>query len=116
MPRALPTRCSASTRGLGTPLPARKSVDAFRTSPTVKRELRERVSRDGFEGAPAVLGRQRFGEVAEISLEDLVEPMLRELDPVIGDAALRVVVGTDLLGPLAGADLRAAGGRHLRLI
>ena len=36
-----------------------------------------------------------------------------QLDAVVGDAALREVVGPDLLGARAGADLCAAGGRLL---
>ncbi len=40
-------------------------------------------------------------------ISDLVELVKRQADPVIGDAALRIVVGTDALGPVATADLPA---------
>src|SRR5689334_5113620 len=51
---------------------------------------------------------QRFDELTEIAVEDAVELMRREVDAVIGDAALRKVVRADLLGPVAGSDLAAA--------
>src|SRR5262245_18779426 len=115
-PSAFATRCSASTRGLGTPLPARNSVDALSASPTVTLCRWECVSRDCREGPAAVFGGERLGELAEVALEDLVEPVLRELDPGVGDAALGVVVGADLLCPLARPHLGTARGGHLRLL
>ena len=60
-----------------------------------------------------LLGRERRGELAQVAVEDLVEVVGGELDPVVGDPALREVVGADLLRALAGADLRAAVGGDL---
>src|SRR4029077_16800553 len=44
----------------------------------------------------------------QIAVEHLGEAMGREIDPVIGDAVLREVVGPDLFRSLASADLAAA--------
>src|SRR4051812_24291964 len=51
-------------------------------------------------------------ELVEIALDDLVELVKREPDPVIGDPVLRVVVRPDLLRPLGGADHGPALGRE----
>ena len=53
----------------------------------------------------------------EIAVEDFGHPVGREVDAVIGDPVLREVVGADLLGALARADLAAAilGDRVLLL-
>src|ERR671922_294486 len=66
----------------------------------------ERSCRSSLEGAPPVLGGERLGEIVQLAVEGRVEPVLRELDPVVGDAILGEVVGADLLRPLARADLR----------
>ncbi len=63
--------------------------------------------------APALVGRQRLGELVEATLQDPVELMDGQLDPVVGEPVLGEVVRADLLGPLAGADLRVAGGAEL---
>ena len=49
-------------------------------------------------------------------LQDAVEVVRGVLDPVVGDPALGEVVGADLLGPLAAADLGLALGGDLRLL
>src|SRR4029077_15073029 len=92
-----PWRRGARRRPAGSVRPCRTGT---RSTPSGRR----RSSRDRLERPPAVLGCERLGEVAEIALEDLVEPVLRQLDAMVGDPALGVVVGADLLGPLARAD------------
>ena len=52
-------------------------------------------------------------ELVEVALEHRVEAVHGQLDPVVGDPALREVVGADLLGALAAADLRPARRRQL---
>src|SRR5262245_25733385 len=47
-------------------------------------------------------------ELAEVAVQDLGQPVRREVDAVIGDAVLREIIGTDLLRTLARADLAAA--------
>src|SRR5262249_29248860 len=47
-------------------------------------------------------------QLHQIAIEDLGEAMGREVDPMIGDAVLREVVGPDLFRSLSGAHLAAA--------
>ena len=54
-----------------------------------------------------VLGDQRVGQLEEIAVHDRRDLVEREIDAVIGDAALRKVVGADALGAVAAADQRA---------
>src|SRR5439155_8603105 len=61
------------------------------------------------ERAPAFLRAERLGELVELPLQDPVELVDRELDPVVGDAVLGIVVGADLPCALAGADLGTPG-------
>ena len=70
----------------------------------------------GLEGAAAVLGLERVGELLEVAVEDLVEAVDRVLDAVVGEPVLGEVVGADLLRALARPDLRAPGRRLLRLL
>jgi hypothetical protein len=87
---------------------ARRSTrHRFAPSRLRARRAAQPPARRSLERAPSLLCLQPFGEVAQVSADDLVEPVLRELDPVVGDAALGEVVRADLLGALAGADLRA---------
>src|SRR4051812_39999240 len=65
------------------------------------------------ELAALLVGGQRVGEGVQPALEHRVEVVLRELDAVVGDAALAEVVGADLLRAVARADLRAAVGGEL---
>ena len=57
-------------------------------------------------------------QLVEVAVERRVELVHREADAVVGDAVFLEVVGADLLGALAGADLRAAilGDRVLLLL
>ena len=57
-----------------------------------------------------VLGDQRVDDLVErgFTLEHIGELMRGEADAVIGDAALREIIGADALGAVAGADLALA--------
>src|SRR5437764_391703 len=61
-----------------------------------------------------IRGRQRLGELVELALEDPVELVNRELDPVVREPVLGEVVGADFLRALAGTNLRVAGRVELR--
>ena len=67
---------------------------------------RVQASRGRLERLPPRLGRERLGELVQLALEHAVELVDGQLHAVVGDAALRIVVGADLLGALAAADLR----------
>ena len=51
--------------------------------------------------------RDLIEQLGHVAFEHGVQLVGREVDAVVGDAALREVVGADLLGPLAGAHLAA---------
>ena len=57
-----------------------------------------------------VLCRQRIDEFVEIAGHDAIDLVERQVDAVIGDAALREIVGADALAAIAGADLGFAVG------
>src|SRR5436190_16016367 len=67
----------------------------------------------GFESLAPLFRGQRLRKLIEFAFEDPVEVVHGQLYAVVGDAVLRKVVGADLLGALAGADLRAARRRLL---
>src|SRR5439155_15139110 len=85
-------------------------------SPRPARRAARRRARRSLERAPSFLGLQRFGELVEVPVYDLVEPVRRQLDAMVGDAVLGKVVGADLLRTLTAADLRTALLRELRLL
>src|SRR5262249_37562862 len=61
-----------------------------------------------------MLGHQRVDDLAErLALDHLRQLVERQGDPVIGDAALRKIVGPDALGAVARSDLAAALGGAL---
>src|SRR5688572_7354786 len=62
------------------------------------------------------LGAQRLGELPHLAVENLVEPVERQLDPMIRHTALREVVRPDFLRALSRPDLRAARGGELSLL
>ena len=106
---------------------SRRRPPAARRPPprSPRRRCRRHRSRRAAHPAPAACASslRRFSSAPSASLnsrrspaEDLVEGVAGQLDPVVGDPALREVVGADLLGALAGPDLRAALGRDLRLL
>ena len=51
---------------------------------------------------------QRLQQFIERAVHDGRQPVEREIDAVVGDAALREIVGTDALGAIAAADLQLA--------
>src|SRR5436309_792584 len=53
---------------------------------------------------------QRLDNIGQVAGEDLLQPVDREADAMIGETVLLVVVGADLLAAAAGADLRSALG------
>ncbi len=56
--------------------------------------------------AMALLIRLQSGcDLTQLAFEDLVQIVDRKLDAMVGDAPLAVVIGADLLGPVARADL-----------
>src|SRR5204863_7311708 len=61
-----------------------------------------------------LLGAKRVSAAVELPLENAIEAVHGELDAVIGDAVLGEVVRPDLLGALAGADLRPPRCRLFR--
>ena len=61
------------------------------------RKLRRLVSRD-----------QAVDQLLEITVHDRIDLIECQLDPVVSHTSLREVVGTDLLGTVAGTDLAAA--------
>src|SRR5437764_1172652 len=63
-----------------------------------------------------LLGGERVDEVVELAVHDAVDLVQGEIDAVVGDAALREVVGADALGAVARADQRLAGRGGLRLL
>ena len=124
-PVAFASRRSASSRGVSDPFAARCSVERRSTSETVSETVSAPGSSlaptpalascaGGLEREPPILGLDRLRELLEIAVEDLVEPVHGQLDPVIGEPVLGEVVGADLLGPLAGADLQLPRRRELR--
>src|SRR5258707_680323 len=90
---------------------------AKRLEKTVPRKMRSifrgHPDRCGFESLAAFLGGQRLGELVELAFEDPVEVVHGQLYAVVGDAVLRIVVGTNLLRALARPDLRAPRRRLL---
>src|SRR6185312_13747109 len=54
--------------------------------------------------------RQRLGDLVEVAVHDVGDPVEREVDPMIGDAALREVVRADALAAIAAADQALALG------
>ena len=93
-------RGSARHRRAGSRRPAPRGSPSrrFRTSASVN-----------FERAPLLVGRERFGVLVEVALRAPARAVIVELHAVVGDAVLGEVVGPDLLGARARADLRAAG-------
>ena len=51
---------------------------------------------------------QSVDDIIQLSFHDTVELIDGQTDTVIGDAVLRIVVGTDLFGTVAGTDLGTA--------
>ena len=74
-----------------------------------------------FGGAPAMLlglvfGRERGRQFVKFALHDRVDLVQREVDAVVGDAALWKIVGTDAVRAVAAADQALAGAGLLRVL
>src|ERR1700677_2321723 len=59
---------------------------------------------------------QRPDQFVEIAVHDIVEFVQREIDAMVGDSALREVIGADAFGTIARADLQLARLRLLALL
>src|SRR5215472_6077960 len=57
---------------------------------------------------------QRADELVEVAVEDRLQPVERQADAVVGDAALREVVGADAVAAVAAADQALARRCFLR--
>ena len=53
---------------------------------------------------------QCVADLGHIAVHDEIDFVQRQVDAVIGDAALRKIIGADALGTIAGADQRLALG------
>src|SRR5882757_9711682 len=70
----------------------------------------------GGELGGLMLGRQRIDQFAQRFARDHLRQLVeREVDAVVGDAALRKIIGADALRAVAGADLLLAVGRARRI-
>ncbi len=58
-----------------------------------------------------VMGHEGVHDLVQASVQDLLEPVEGQPDPVVGDAALLEVVRADLLAAVAAPDLAAAIAR-----
>src|SRR4051794_9491851 len=63
------------------------------------------ASVEALEPLGLVVGAQRLDDVEEVAVHDRWQVVLGQADPVVGDAVLGEVVGPDLLGAIARADL-----------
>src|SRR4051812_3925639 len=125
------TTSRASSRASGTRASSRIAVSSATTSPTVA------APGGGAEAAYGPSGRQRAERSAsgslteplldvghperldqrpDVAAEHAVDVVESEPDAVVGDAALREVVGADLRRAVARADLRLAHARALRFL
>src|SRR5688572_31952037 len=93
---------------------------ARRTCSMVKRILRVLRS-SGFFGKTCqllglVLGGERVDDLVDLAVHDALDLVEREVDAVVGDPALRKVVGADALRAIARADQQLARRGGLRLL
>src|SRR5438309_10041549 len=104
-PIAWAARRSASARGDGDPASRRRSVASVIHADSVDVTRRSDV---------AIEGGHCVDEIVDLTVEDLLDPMHRRTDAVIGDAVLGEVVGAYLLGTVTRPHLRTTLGRQLR--
>ncbi len=57
---------------------------------------------------------ERLHQLVDLALHDLVELVERQVDPMVGDPALRKVIGAYAFRAVAGSDLELAGLRLVR--
>src|SRR5689334_20735364 len=104
MTRGSPSMRARSSRSLSRNWRRRsRSVSGGRTASSFPGDRRELL---GLE-----LLRERIDDLVQIAVHDRVDPVEREVDAVVGDAALREIVGADALAAVARADQALARGR-----
>ena len=95
---------------------ARRRVPIVSSASCERRVQRahQALSDEARELVGLVLGGERVGEVVQVAVHDLLDLVQREVDAVVGHAALREVVGADAVGAVAGADEALPLGGLLR--
>src|SRR5699024_8776327 len=84
----------------------KRAVARRRASPMVAMAMS--VGAEGGQLFGLVLGKQRVDDGIELAGHDVVELVQRQIDAMIGDSALRKVIGANALRPVATADQFAA--------
>ena len=88
------------------------SASACRAAAIDKRGGEHHVGAFGRQQFGLVFGHQRVDDLVQgLAFHHLRQLVQRQIDAVIGDAALRKVIGADALGAVARADLPAPFGR-----
>ena len=103
-PVAAASRRRASRRGSAMPAGASRSPISRSASARSRHSTSARRRR-------LILGDQRVDDLVQrLARHHLVDLVERQVDAVVGDAALRKIIGADALGAVAGADLALALG------
>src|SRR5689334_24963972 len=112
VPATWAARAWASARGAPTPASASAEA-AWSTSPRTRAVglMRSRL----LQPRLLVGGGQCIEKGIQVTVEDLVEVVRLEVDPVVGDAVLREVIRPDSLAAVDGADLAGPVGRRVGL-
>src|SRR5258708_1456872 len=97
--RSTPSKCATRTWASTRPMTAVASSSAALSVSISSRSLGEARELVGL-----VLGRKRGRELGEVAVHDLLDLVEREVDPMVGDAALRKIIGADAIGAVARAD------------
>src|SRR5918992_4156334 len=108
-------RTSAEAAGSGTPARSSLSVALLTAcrapaAPVRMLSLAEGSGGLGGELVGPLLGGEGLGELFELAVQDGLEVVGGQADPVVGYAALREVIGADLRRAVAAADLREPHG------
>src|SRR6476659_1113201 len=114
---AIQARFTPSTSAMITTASVR-SMDNIRSSSadlTVGTRRSGRLRERG-ELVSLVLGGERRGDLRKVAVHDGIDLVQRKVDAVVGDAALREVVGADAVGAVARADEPLPLGGLLRLL
>src|SRR5579883_1408208 len=99
--------------GVGAPEVVRRPAAAL------SRRIRKTVGHAGRSCAERfglLPGRERIDNRVELTVEDLVKLMERQVDPMVGDSRLRKIVGPDTLRTVATADHRTPRVRNLGIL
>src|SRR3990170_73925 len=109
--RVVPEKCStislASSAGSATAAAARRARAAFSSGPSLSGRL-SAIEADIGEQLRLVIGDQRVDDLVEFAHHHPVELVERQIDAMVGDAALREVISADPLRAVARTDLRFA--------